>query len=195
MKEQNELFLGLGENSEGIQEETKENFDELFGCPESYDYKGIELPEDMILDEARTSQFSDYAKKLNLSQKGADNIVKMAVELTQATKKQAIDAFLDMQEEKIDNYKKALINDDEIGGYKLNSAIETANIAYDGFFGDEELRSLICESGLSVHPKFIKALKKIGENMKEDSVHSSFSPNSKPKNIEDILYPTMKDMP
>ena len=194
-QETHELSLGLGESAGNIQEEAKENFDDLFGCPEIYDYKGIELPEGMILDEAKTSQFSDYAKKLNLSQKGADNIVKMAVELTQATKEQAIGAFQAMQEEKIENYRNALINDYEIGGYKLNSAIETANIAYDGFFNDEELRHLIVQSGLSVHPKFIKALKAIGENMKEDSIHSSFNPNPRQRRIEEILYPSMKDLP
>lgn len=194
MNEQTENTLGLGQEESAI-ESIEENFDDLFGQPESYDYHEIELPEGMILDEMRTNQFSDYAKKLNLSQKGANNIVKMAVDLTEQTKRQTLDAFLNIQKEKIEGYKNALVCDREIGGNKLNSAIETANIAYDGFFADEELRSLIAESGLSVHPKFIKALKEIGENMKEDSVHSSLNSSYKPRNIEDILYPSMKDMP
>ena len=193
-EETKDLSLGLGQE-EGAMDIVEENFDDLFGKPEFYDYHEIELPEGMILDEERTNQFSDYAKKLNLSQKGANNIVKMAVELTEQTKQQALESFLDIQKGKIEGYKNALIYDEEIGGQKLNSAIETANIAYDGFFGDEELRSLIVQSGLSVHPKFIKALKAIGENMKEDSIHSSFNSNTRPRNIEDILYPSMKDMP
>lgn len=190
IEETKENSLGLGEGQD-VKENVEENFDELFGCPDSYNYKEIELPEGMILDEIKTNQFSDYAKKLNLSQKGANNIVKMAVELTEQTKKQALEAFKNMQEKKIEDYKNALINDNEIGGERLNSAIETASIAYDGFFKDDELRNLIAQSGLSVHPKFIKALKEIGENMKEDTIHSSLSPNSQKKNIEDILYPTM----
>lgn len=176
------------EKKEGEGEE-----DELFGKPEAYDYKDIKLPENMQLDEAMTGKFNEYASKLNLSQKGANDLMTMAVELTEQTQKQTVEAMGKLTEAKIEGYKQLLNSDSEVGGAKLKESVATANLAYDGFFQDEELRTLLAEGGLNVHPKFIKALKAIGSQMKQDTIHSSGNPAADKKSREDVLYPSMDE--
>lgn len=180
---------------EDKKEEKKEGQgeDELFGKPEAYDYKDIKLPENMQLDEAMTGKFNEYASKLNLSQKGANDLMTMAVELTEQTQKQTVEAMGKLTEAKIEGYKQLLNSDSEVGGAKLKESVATANLAYDGFFQDEELRTLLAEGGLNVHPKFIKALKAIGSQMKQDTIHSSGNPAADKKSREDVLYPSMDE--
>ena len=47
------------------------------------------------------------------------------------------------------------------------------------------------EGGLNVHPKFIKALKAIGSQMQNDTIHSGTAPTEK-KSRAEIIYPTME---
>ena len=170
------------------QEDTQNDF---FGKPESYDYKEIELPENMSLNHAMTEKFNDYASKLNLSQKGATDLMKMAVELVKNERENALNTFNEIQNQKIEGYKNLLNTDKEIGGANLKNSVQTANLAYDTFFKDEGLRELLAESGLTVHPKFIKALKNIGAKMKEDKIFMDGSTPLDKQNREDILFPSM----
>jgi hypothetical protein len=180
-----------GEEDKGKKEGKEEN--ELFGKPETYDYKDVKLPDNMQLDEAMTGKFNEYAAKLNLSQKGANDLMAMAVDLTEQTQKKTVEAIGKLQEAKIEGYKQLLNSDKEVGGANLKESIATANVAYDAFFKDEDLRVLLAEGGLNVHPKFIKALKAIGSQMKNDTIHTSGNPTETPKSREDILYPTMNE--
>jgi len=184
------------ENKEGKEDKGKKDGNEeneLFGKPETYDYKDVKLPDNMQLDEAMTGKFNEYAAKLNLSQKGANDLMAMAVDLTEQTQKKTVEAIGKLQEAKIEGYKQLLNSDKEVGGANLKESIATANVAYDAFFKDEDLRVLLAEGGLTVHPKFIKALKTIGSQMKNDTIHTSGNPAETPKNREDILYPTMNE--
>ena len=165
----------------------------VFGKPETYDFKEVKLPENMTLDENMTGKFLKYASKLDLSQKSANEMVAMAVELTEQARKNTLSVIEQQNNAKIEGYLMTLKNDEEIGGAKLDSALKDANVAYEGFFKDEELRNIFASSGLTVHPKFIKALKEIGQEMKEDTIQISNFANTK-RNPEDILYPTMKDI-
>ena len=145
----------------------------------------------MQLDEAMTGKFNEYATKLNLSQKGANDLMAMAVELTEQTQQQTLAAMGKLQEAKIESYKQLLNTDKEVGGANLKQSIETANLAYDEFFKDEDLRLMLAEGGLNVHPKFIKALKAIGSQMKNDTIHAGSGAAKDKREREDILYPSM----
>lgn len=166
---------------------------EFFGKPEAYDYKDVKLPEGMKLNEELTKEFNTYAGRLNLSQKGADDLMAMAVKLTESTSKKTLEALAKQQEAQKEGYKQLLNTDREIGGAKLKESLATANVAYDAFFGDEELRDMIGQTGLNVHPKFIKALKAIGVQMKNDTIHTSNNPGADKRSREDILYPSMNE--
>ena len=97
----------------------------------------------MHLNEEMTNKFNEYASKLNLSQKSANDVMAMAVELTEQTQKQTVEAMGKLQEAKIEGYKILLNRDSEVGGAKLKESLATANVAYDGFFQDEELRVIV----------------------------------------------------
>ena len=181
------------QTEEKKKEEDGKQENEFFGKPEAYDYKDVKLPENMQLDANMTGKFNEYAAKLNLSQKGANDLMAMAVELTQKTQQQTVEAMGKLQEAKIEGYRQLLNSDKEVGGANLKESIATANVAYDAFFPDEELRTMLAEGGLNVHPKFIKALKAIGSQMKNDTIHSSGNPAAEKKAREDILYPSMQD--
>lgn len=174
-------------------EEGKDEENTLFGKPEAYDYQNIKLPENVQLDEAMTGKFNEYASKLNLSQKGADDLMTMAVELTGLTHQRTVEAMGKLTEAKIESYKQLLNTDSEVGGAKLKESLATANLAYEGFFADEDLRLMIAENGLNAHPKFIKALKAIGSQMKQDTIHASQNPAGDRKSREEILYPSMDE--
>ena len=181
------------EDDKGKGNEGKKDDNELFGKPEAYDYKEVKLPEGMQLNEEMTKNFNEYADKLNLSQKGANDLMAMAVELTQKTQQQTVEAIGKLQEAKIEGYRQLLNSDKEVGGANLKESLATANVAFDAFFQDEELRTMFAEVGLNVHPKFIKALKSIGSQMKNDTIHSSGNPAAEKRAREDILYPSMQD--
>ena len=56
-----------------------------FGRPEYYDYSDIELPENYDYDQDLLNEFNELAAKYNLSQKGANELMSMAVRLTKLT--------------------------------------------------------------------------------------------------------------
>lgn len=176
---------------EGEDDKDDKKTEDLFGKPESYDYKDVTLPEGMQLDEKMTGKFSEYATKLNLSQKGANDLMTMAVELTEQTKQQTLEAMGKLTEAKIESYKQLLRTDKEIGGAKLNDTLKTATLAYDAF-ADQETQELLAEAGLTVHPKIIKMFQAIGSQMQQDKVHVSKNPAGDNKSREDILYPSME---
>jgi hypothetical protein len=189
---ENDVDDGAGKEI-GEEDKGKDGENELFGKPETYDYKEVQLPEGMALDESMTGKLNEFATKTNLSQKGANELAALGVELSQQIQQQTVEAMGKLQEAKIQSYLQLLNTDKEVGGAKYKESIETANLAYDAFFGDEELRTIIAESGANKHPKFIKALKAIGSQMKQDTIHSSTNPSTEKQNREDILYPSMSD--
>jgi len=179
------------DKEEGDDDKDDKKKEDLFGKPENYDYKDVKLPEGMQLDESMTGKFNEYATKLNLSQKGANDLMTMAVELTEQTKQQTLEAMGKLTEAKIESYKQLLRTDKEIGGAKLNDTLKTATLAYEAF-ADQETQELLAEAGLTVHPKVIKMFQAIGSQMQQDKVHVSKNPAGDKKNREDILYPSME---
>ena len=170
-----------------------DNKNEFFGKPDIYDYKDIQLPDGMSLNENMTAKFNDYASKLNLSQKGANDLMSMAVELAKTTREQTLNSVQEFQKQKYESYKQLLNSDKEIGGSNLKESLNIANIAYDEFFSDDELRNILRDGGLTVHPKFIKALKTIGSKMKDDNIFVGNNPSDNSVSREDILFPTMNE--
>ncbi len=165
--------------------------DGYFGKPEFYDYSGVKLPDDYCLDAELLDEFNELAGRYNLSQKGADELMSMAVKLTQLTGNNFLKTLADQQRQKVAEFKRALALDREIGGADLNKNLRTANIAYTQF-ADEELQNLLKETGLNCHPKFVKMFYDIGRKMQNDSIYMVNAPAVPKENREDILFPTMQ---
>lgn len=164
--------------------------DGYFGKPEFYDYSEIELPENYVYDAELLDEFNELAGRYNLSQKGANELMSMAVKLAQLTGDRYSKTLAEQQRQKTAEFRRALALDKEIGGANLNKNIRTANIAYTQF-ADEELQDLLQETGLNCHPKFVKMFYNIGRKMQNDALYGANAPAVQKENREDILFPTM----
>ena len=100
-----------------------------FGRPEYYDYSDIELPENYDYDQDLLNEFNELAAKYNLSQKGANELMSMAVRLTKLTGDNLSQAMAEQTRQQQESYRQMLNTDREIGGVRLLNTINTANIA------------------------------------------------------------------
>ena len=191
--EQEQKALGLGVNAYEPQLETviDDNNDGYFGKPEYYDYSEIELPENYCYDEQLLGEFNELAAKYNLSQKGANQLMSLAVKLTQLNGDNFSKTMAEQQRQQINEYKNALITDREIGGANFERTMRTANTAYTQF-ADDDVKTLLQETGLNCHPKLIKMFYNIGKQMRNDSIYGMGKAVAPKENREDILFPTMQ---
>lgn len=189
------LALGITPYDQNSNQDLKkvENIDEesYFGKPEKYDYSDVQLPENYYYDEALLNEFNELAGKYNLSQKSANELMSMAVKLTQLTNDNCTKAMAEQQRQKIEDFKRALVNDREIGGANFNKTMRTANIAYTEF-ADEQVQKLLQETGLNCHPQVVKMFYNIGLKMQNDVIRTANAAAVQKENREDILFPTMQ---
>lgn len=162
-----------------------------FGRPEVYDYKDVELGADMEYDENLLKDFNELAAKYDLSQKGANELMTMAVRLTKQMRDNYAKALSDTTQSQIQEYKKMLQSDKEIGGQNLENSLRVANIAYEKFT-DDELQTLLAKSGLNYHPKIVKMFLEIGRQMDSDKIRPSAFAQPIREAREDILFPSMQ---
>lgn len=196
-KENENQSLALGmtpyEQKEKIEVKTIENSgdDGYFGKPEKYDYSDVKLPENYGYDENLLNEFNELAGKYNLSQKSANELMSMAVKLTQLNSDNYVKAMAEQQRQKIEDFKRNLVNDREIGGANFDKTMRTANIAYTEF-ADEQVQRLLQETGLNCHPQVVKMFYNIGLKMQNDMIHGANAAAVQKENREDILFPTMQ---
>ena len=196
MFEENEnqnLALGMNDFEKATDEKLPEvvlTDEGYFGKPEQYDYSDVQLPTNDGYDEALLNEFNELAAKYNLSQKSANELMSMAVKLTQLTDSNILKAQAEQHRQTIEHYKRTLINDSEIGGANFERTMKTANIAYTQF-ADEEVQKLLQETGLNCHPQVVKMFYNIGLKMQNDFIYGANAAAVQKENREDILFPTM----
>ena len=193
---QGKTIVGLGENAFFNEKETgtpnalEQNAEGCFGKPEKYDYSGVELPENYCYDETLLNEFNELAGKYNLSQKSANELMSMAVKLTQLMGTNYAKTMAEQQRQQTETYKHNLINDRKIGGANFERTMKTANIAYTQF-ADEEVKNLLAQTGLNCHPKIVGMFYDIVRRMQNDSIYGVNIAAAPKENREDILFPTM----
>lgn len=172
---------GAGNNSDG----------DVYGSPESFDYSEVQLPENMELDKELIEEFNPIAKKFNLSNKSANELMSLAVKLTQKNTAKFADEFAaQLQDAESKSYLQLLNTDKELNAYseeEYDQYINTANlgiksVATDGF------KNLLKQKGLTNHPEFIKTFHAIGKLCKNDSLPDVKNPVGSKRNAADILY-------
>lgn len=179
-------------NPQEEQQKVEEPKDEgYFGRPEAYDYKDIELGADMEYDENLLKDFNELAAKYNLSQKGANELMTMAVRLTKQARDNFAKVLSETTQSQIEDYKKMLQNDKEIGGQALENTLKVANIAYEEF-ADDKVKQLLSDSGLNYHPEIVKMFLNIGRKMDSDKIRPSMFAQPFREAREDILFPSMQ---
>lgn len=195
LQENQTLALGVNPYEQPINSdlppEALESNEIYFGKPEFYDYSDVKLPENYCYDENLLNEFNELAGKYNLSQKGANELMALAVKLSQLTGDNFSKTIAEQQRQKINEYKTALLTDKEIGGANFSKTLSTANTAYN-HFANPEVQEIFKETGLCCHPKVIKMFYEIGKQMRNDSIYAIGSAVSPTENREDILFPTMQ---
>lgn len=172
------------ENSTEKEKTENSEEEEIYGKPENYDFSNVELAQGMTLEPESTKEFSELAAKCNLSQKTADEFVKIGAKLVE---KSVNNVFAQLQAEQIEQYKLATNTDPEIGGEKLNEALDIAELAYKEF-ATPKLKEFLQQAGLNYHNEVIKTFRNIGLKMKESNIFNADSPQGQNKTAAQILY-------
>ena len=191
LQENTQVSLGVNAYEPQPQQENGLEDEGYFGKPDFYDYSEVQLPENYCYDEQLLKEFNELAAKYNLSQKGANQLISMAVKLSQLTGENFSKTLAEQQRQKINEYKSALATDREMGGSRYERTLKTANTAYNRF-ADADVRQILQETGLNCHPKFVKMFYEIGKQMQNDTIYGMGNAAMPKENREDILFPTMQ---
>ncbi|MBO7211125.1 MAG: hypothetical protein J6V44_09035 [Methanobrevibacter sp.] len=178
------------ENPEETKEKTEGQDSEIYGSPESFDYSEIKLPENMVLDEEMVDKFNPIAKELNLSNKSANKLMKLAVELTSKQTAKFEDLATQLVEAEQNSYMQLLNTDKELNGYseeEYSQYLTTANLGVKSVV-TQGFKDLIKHKGLTNHPEFIKTFHAIGKLCKGDTPPEVKTPAGPSQNAADILY-------
>ena len=189
----------MEENSiyqEPIVEDEAQNFDDgqvlddIYGSPEAYDYSITQLPEGMELDSEMVEKFNPIAKKFNLSNKSANELLNLAIQMQQKNLAGFRDAHLKLQDDERNSYKDLLQNDqelnlkssDEYGQYLSTASKGLKAFATDGFL------ELLKDKGLTHHPDFIKTFYNIGKLCQPNGMPIVNIPPVRKPTTAEILY-------
>lgn len=164
--------------------------DDIYGSPEAYDYSEIKLPEGMELDQDLVQDFEPVAKKLNLSNKSANELMNLAVKLSNKNLSVVQEAIKQSQIAEMNSYEKLLAEDKELNvndNAKYHQYLDVANkgieaVATDGF------KKFIKDKGLTYHPEFIKVFHKIGKLCQDAQIPDVKNPVGKEERQADVLY-------
>ena len=175
------------------QNNNKENGsnEDIYGSPESFDYSEVQLPENMELDKELIEEFNPIAKKFNLSNKSANELMNLAVKLTQKnTAKFANEFAAQLQDAESKSYMQLLNTDKELNAYsaeEYDQYLKTANLGLKSFATDG-FKNLLKQKGLTNHPEFIKTFHAIGKFCQNDSLPDVKNPVGEKRSAADILY-------
>lgn len=179
------------DDSQGNQ--NKEKVDsEIYGSPESFDYSEIKLPEGMTLDNEMLEKFNPLAKKYNLSNKSANELLNLAVEMQSKNMAKIGDIANELQENEKNSYLQLLNTDKELSSMseqEYSQYLSTANLGLKSFATDG-FKELLKAKGLVNHPEIIKSFHAVGKFCKTDSLPNPQKPVGKKEDIADILYGT-----
>lgn len=174
-------------NSAGKEEGSES---EVYGSPENYDYSEVQMPEGMELDTEMLDKFNPLAKKYNLSNKSANELLNLAVEMQQKNMAKFGDIASQIQENEKNSYLQLLTTDEELNkktDEEYSQYLSTANLGLKNFATDG-FKKLLKEKGLVNHPEFIKTFHQVGKFCQGDTPPNVNKPAEKALDAADILY-------
>ena len=104
--------------------------------------------------------------------------------VTQKVQKE-LDGFHERNGEMVEEWKKKLVSDPDIGGKNLKQNLGVGLKALNSF-GDGELVQILQDSGLEYHPAVVRFFHKVGLAISEDSYVGNKSPQA--KDTASLLY-------
>lgn len=160
--------------------------------PEKYE---LTAPEGMTLDDEAVQMADPVFRELNLTNEQAQKLMPIAGEFAQragaaALAKHQLDqaqTVTAMRREWLENAK----GDAEIGGANWDGTVSLAAKGLDalGFTKGHPFRALLDETGFGNHPEMIRAMRRVGERVGEDTFERGGSGDAKPKSDRELFYP------
>jgi hypothetical protein len=134
------------------------------GAPEKYE--DFTVPEGFELDKDVATEFGTIAKKHNLTQSGAQELVDFYVNKTKEAFEAPFNAYMDKRQE----WRDQINSDSEIGGSKLNGVKVSIGKLIDSF-GDakvaEAFREAMDYTGAGDNPAVVKGLYALAKRLTE----------------------------
>lgn len=188
-KEENKTPAENEQQSEENKEENKKDEQPQTVAPENYDFKDVQLPQGMTLDEDLLKEFTPLLKEDNLSQAQANRYMQLAVRLVEKQSNNLIEQFKQAQSATIAQYQNALNQDKEIYGADTKQTDLYLDVADKGYnFFSEETRAELNKYGLNYCPALIKDMKKLGDLFKNDTIPQGGKPVATEQTPAQILY-------
>jgi hypothetical protein len=149
-------------------------------APEKYEFKA---PDGFQLEPATTAQFETLARKLDLSNEQANELLPLGAQLAQKIGEQQLAAHQAQVAQWADDTR----NDKDIGGAKFDASVATAKKAMDRF-GSAPLKQLMDQTGLGNHPEVIRAFHRIGLAIAEDTFVNADSSGGSKRSAADRMF-------
>ena len=162
---------------------------EIYGAPETYDYKDVNIPEDLEYDKDMLKEFDKLNKETNLSQAQANKYMEFGLKLAKKFNSDLPEVLKQVHQAKVTQFKQAMNTDAELGGgdkTKLNAYLDVADKGYVAFANDE-VKAALADAGLNYHPAIIKMFHRIGELVGDDKIYQTKAPSGT-NDVADILY-------
>lgn len=177
-------------NSDNQNQENKQEDNEIYGSPEQFDYTEVQLPDGMELDKDMLGKFEPLAKEFNLSNKSANKLMNLAVELVAKNAPNAESLATQIQQAEAESYSQLLNSDKELNEYSQEEYGNYLKVANQGVksFATQGFMDLIKAKGLTNHPDFIKTFHAIGKQCSNDTLPNVNNPVGKSERQADILY-------
>jgi len=155
----------------------------LNAVPEKYE--SFTLPEGYTLDEARNTEFGEFAKVNGWTQDQAQQAVDLYMKMQQQNEATVAESITARKTE----WETTIKNDDEIGGADFDKKTATALKAIEKF-GTPELKAVLEETGLGSHPELVRFAYRAGLNLPEDTQPEG-TPGAAPEGSKaNLLYPS-----
>lgn len=156
------------------------------GAPETY--TDFTIPEGITVDAKGITAFKDIAKKLNLTQEAAQELVTFQAGF-EAAKIKEVGEFWDKQAA---DWLTAAKADKEIGGDEKTFSANAA-IANKGFqaFATPELFKALQTYGLNNHPEVIRLGLRLGKAVSDDTIVVGGKNTTSTVSAGEAMFPTM----
>lgn len=141
----------------------------------------LHVPDGFTLDTEMVDAATPLLQKYKVTNEDAQVLADL---VTQKVRKE-IDGFHERNGELVEEWKKKLAEDPEVGGKSLKQNLGVGLKALNRF-GDGELVQILQESGLEYHPAVVRFFHKVGLAISEDSYVGNKTPQA--KDTASLLY-------
>lgn len=159
---------------------------ETVALPKAPDEYKFSFPEGFEASEQLVGEFTPLAKKLNLTQESAQELIDLYTKSATYVQEANTNAFKQV----VDEWATSAKQDQEFGGSKFTENVSVAKEAL-AKFGNDKFKSLLDDTGLGNHPELLRFMFKVGKMIKEDKIHVGSNPVSQQRDVASIMYPTM----